>query len=101
MAVGCAFIAAKTFASMVASRSGAAVATSVVVSMVGLTSTSSLTLASTVASMLGVGAAGAAVQANAISTPMDSRTCTTSGLVMGGKLTLVARPYVVRRRLEF
>ena len=66
MAVGCAFIAAKTFASMVASRSGAAVATSVVVSMVGLTSTSSLTLASTVASMLGVGAAGAAVQANAI-----------------------------------
>ena len=99
MAVGCAFIAAKTFASMVASRSGAAVATSVVVSMVGLTS--SLTLASTVASMLGVGAAGAAVQANAISTPMDSRTCTTSGLVMGGKLTLVAHPYVVRRRLEF
>ena len=66
MAVGCAFIAAKTFASMVASRSGAAVATSVVVSMVGLTSTSSLTLASTVASMLGVGAAGAAVHANAI-----------------------------------
>ena len=65
MAVGCAFIAAKTFASMVASRSGAAVATSVVVSMVGLTS--SLTLASTVASMLGVGAAGAAVHANAIS----------------------------------
>ena len=65
MAVGCAFIAAKTFASMVASRSGAAVATSIVVSMVGLTS--SLTLASTVASMLGVGAAGAAVQANAIS----------------------------------
>ena len=64
MAVGCAFIAAKTFASMVASRSGAAVATSVVVSMVGLTS--SLTLASTVASMLGVGAAGAAVHANAI-----------------------------------
>ena len=64
MAVGCAFIAAKTFASMVAFRSGAAVATSVVVSMVGLTS--SLTLASTVASMLGVGAAGAAVHANAI-----------------------------------
>ena len=99
MAVGCAFIAAKTFASMVASRSGAAVATSVVVSMVGLTS--SLTLASTVASMLGVGAAGAAVQAYAISTTMGSRTCTTSGLVMGGKLTLVAHPYVVRRRLEF
>ena len=28
-------------------------------------------------------------------------TCTTSGLVMGGKLTLVAHPYVVRRWLEF
>jgi len=34
-------------------------------------------LASTVASIFGVGAAGAAVQANAISTTMDSRTCMT------------------------
>ena len=42
---------------MVASRFGVAVAGSVVGSMVGLTSTSSLTLASTVASILGVGPA--------------------------------------------
>ncbi len=43
---------------------------------VGISPTRLATIASTVAPILGVGSLGVAVQANAISTTMDSRTCT-------------------------